>query len=221
MSTVRANSGCRGIWLAGTLLACSSLLRAQAMDVSAILNGVEKRYNSAQSLEVNFTQVYSARGPRRAAEKGTLVLRKPGKMRWQYTEPAGKLFVSDGQYIYSYLPDEKRAEKIKFKETDDMRAPLAFLLGRLNFREDFKEFRASPQDGGTLIVATPKSDKFPYTEVSFLVSADFAIRHLTVKGQDNSLLEYSFDGEKRNPTVADASFRFTPPPGTEFVDATQ
>jgi outer membrane lipoprotein carrier protein len=196
-------------------------LRGQAIDVSALLNGVEKRYNSAQSLEVRFTESLAARGPRRAAEKGVLTLRKPGKMRWQYSEPAGKLFVSDGQYIYSYFPDENRAEKIKFKATDDMRAPLAFLLGRLNFRDDFREFRASPQEGGTLIAATPKSDKFPYLEVSFLVAPDFSIRRLIVKGQDNTVLEYSFDGEKRNPAVADASFRFSLPPGAEFVDATQ
>ena len=53
----------------------------------------------------------------------------------------------------------------------------------------------------------------PYTEVTFLVSPDFAIRYLKVKGQDGSLLEYTFENEKKNPPVPEAMFRFAPPPG--------
>ena len=63
-------------------------------------------------------------------------------MRWQYTAPAGKLFVSDGKYIYLYTPNDKRYERMPLKETEDMRAPLAFLLGRIHFNEDFREFKA-------------------------------------------------------------------------------
>ena len=95
--------------------------------------------------------------------------------------PPGKLFVSDGKFIYSYTPQDNRAEKMKLKETDDMRAPLAFLLGRLDFNKDFREFRAHAEDGGVFITAIPKSDKLPYSEVSFLVAPDFTIRRLEVK----------------------------------------
>ena len=150
-----------------------------------------------------------------------MFLRKPGKMRWQYTAPAGKLFVSDGQFLYFYSPEENRAEKMKLKEADDLRAPLAFLLGRLNFNEDFREFHSSPQGGGTLITAIPKSDKLPYSEVSFLATPDYAITHLQVRGQDGSLLDFAFDGEKKNPSVPDAMFKFAPPPGVEWVDSSK
>jgi outer membrane lipoprotein carrier protein len=111
---------------------------------------------------------------------------------------------------------------MKFKEVEDMRAPLAFLLGKLNFDDDFKSFTASPQqDGAVLIVATPKSDKFPYSEVSFLAMPDFSIRKLIVKQEGNATLEFTFDAEKRNTPVADGMFRFTPPQGTEYVDLTR
>jgi outer membrane lipoprotein carrier protein len=140
-------------------------------------------------------------------------------MRWQYAAPAGKLFVSDGKFIYSYTPQDNRAEKMKLKETEDMRAPLAFLLGRLDFKKEFREFRARAEDGGVFITAIPKSDKLPYTEVSFLTAPDFSIRRLEVKGQDNSVLRFTFDNEKKDPPIQDALFRFTPPPGAEYVDS--
>lgn len=118
-------------------------------------------------------------------------------MRWQYSMPAGKLFVSDGQFLYSYNPEDNRAEKMKMKEAEDLRAPLAFLLGRLNFNEDFREFHSTAQATGMLITAIPKSDKLPYSEVSFLATPDFAITHLQVRGQDGSVLEFNFEGKRR------------------------
>ena len=142
-------------------------------------------------------------------------------MRWQYTSPAGKLFVSDGKYIYSYFPNENRAERTPFKETDDMRAPLAFLLGRLNFQDDFREFRTEPDRDNIFITALPKSDKLPYTEVKFLVSPDFVIHWLSVTGIDGSTTEFVFENEKKNPAISDSMFKFTPPTGAEYVDNSQ
>ena len=188
------------------------------IDIAGTLKGIENHYNRAQTLTLSFAETSKQQG-RQRVEKGDLFLRKPGRMRWQYTAPAGKLFVSDGKFIYSYTPQDNRAEKMKMKETDDMRAPLAFLLGRLEFNKDFREFRARAEDGGTFITAIPKSDKLPYTEVSFLAAPDFTIRRLEVKGQDNSLLQFTFENEKQNPPVPDTLFRFTPPPGAEYVDS--
>src|SRR5262249_20128083 len=141
------------------------------VDVPRVLKGIETRYNGAQTLQVDYTYTYTFRN-RKSVEKGTLFLRKPGKMRWQYVEPEGKLFVSDGNVIWSFDPQEQRAEKEKFKETDDMRAPLAFLLGRLDFQKDFGQYRASPQGSDAFITALPRSDKMPYTEVSFVTAPD-------------------------------------------------
>jgi outer membrane lipoprotein carrier protein len=206
------------------LLAALALPRvvrpAAPPSVPELLTGIENRYNHIQTLEVAFTESWTLNGRKRSGS-GTLALRKPGKMRWEYALPAGRLFISDGEYIYSYDPDQRRAEKIKMKAVDDMRAPLAFLLGRLNFHDDFSEFRSTPQGEQVFLTAIPKSGKMPYTEVSFLTGADFVIHRLVVKQQDSSVLEYAFDGEKTNVPVAETMFRFQPPPGVEFVDATK
>src|SRR5713101_9986765 len=199
-------------------MASLGFLNAAEIDVLRTLKGIEDRYNSAQTLQVTFTESYTLQG-RKRMEKGELFLRKPGRMRWQYSAPAGKLFVSDGKFVYYYSPDENRAEKMKLKETDDMRAPLAFLLGRLQFQNDFREFRALPDGPDIFITAIPKSDKLPYTEVTFLVSPDFVIHWLRVKGQDGSQLEFTFANEKKNPPINDTMFRFTAPAGAEYVDS--
>jgi outer membrane lipoprotein carrier protein len=199
-------------------LSTGSRLNAQAIEVDKILKGVEDRYNKTQSLQATFTETFNLHG-RKTVEKGELFLRKPGRMRWQYAQPAGKLFISDGKYIYLYTPSSNQAERMPFKETEDLRAPLAFLLGRLHFQDDFREFQAQRDGRNVMITAITKSDKLPYSSVKFLVSPDSVIRYVAVTGQDNSLLEYALENEKKNPVIADSMFQFKPPAGVEYVNS--
>jgi len=129
------------------------------------------------------------------------------------------LFVSDGKFIYSYTPQDNRAEKMKLKETDDMRAPLAFLLGKLDFSREFKDFQSKPEGPDTLVTAFANSDKTPYQKVEMLVGSNFEIHRLVATGTDQSVLTFTFAGEKVNPKVEDATFRFRMPPGATLADA--
>jgi outer membrane lipoprotein carrier protein len=198
------------------------LPNAQAADtaINRILKGVEERYNHAQTLEVAFAETYTDR-KHKHTEKGELFLRKPGRMRWEYSMPAGKLFGSDGKFAYSYFPDENRFDKMSLKGSEDMRAPLAFLLGKLQFESDFRDFRAQADGPSTFITAIPKSDKLPYTEATFLIDPNFTIRWLNVKGQDGSQLEWAFSAEKLNPSIAETMFKFKPPLGVIYSDLSQ
>ncbi|HTS77055.1 MAG TPA: outer membrane lipoprotein carrier protein LolA [Bryobacteraceae bacterium] len=203
-----------------TALVGAALVRADDFNVSKILTGVDRHYNSVKTLEVAFTEKSSFQG-RTRTEKGELYLRKPGRMRWDYTQPAGKLFVSDGKYIYMYTPNDHHYERMPMKETEDMRAPLAFLLGRLNFFDDFRNFKTLPEGRGSVfITADPKSDKMPYRQVTFLVSPNDSVIHwLRVRGQDGSELEFVFEAEKENPVLKDGLFKFDPPPGAEVIES--
>jgi outer membrane lipoprotein carrier protein len=147
-----------------------------------------------------------------------LYLRKPGKMRWQYTNPLGKIFMSDGKQVYYFNPVTNRAERTQLKETEDLRAPLAFLLGRLDFRKDFKDFAVREEGGVKVIAATPKSDRLPYKQVEFTVSPQNEIRRLLVTGQDNALLTFQFANERMNPPLDDKLFRFQLPAGAAWVE---
>ena len=156
-------------------------------NLSRLLSGVEQRYNRAKTLQVVFEETYTVNGKPRKAESGDLFLRKPGRMRWDYKAPAGKLFLSDGKEVFLYTPADNTAEKMKLKESDDMRAPLAFLLGKLEFEKEFQNFQTTQSDGGSLkITATPKSDRLPYREVDFFVTPEYKIRKLNITGQDLS-----------------------------------
>lgn len=187
-------------------------------DLSRLLSAVESRYNRAKSIQVLFEQSYTIQGRPKRTESGELFLRKPGRMRWQYDTPPGKLFLSDGKFLWLYTPDDNRVEKTKMKESEDLRAPLAFLLGRLEFRRDFGRFVSRPDGPDTRILADPKSDQLPYTQVEFLVTPRREIRYLKVIGQDHSVMEFRFAREKVNPPLAEGLFRFTPPPGAELIE---
>ena len=91
------------------LLAGIPLLAADANDIalSIVLDGLEMRYNRAKTLQVSFEESYMGSGRPRRAESGELSLRKPGKMRWEYSQPAGKLFLSDGKTHLLLQPDRK------------------------------------------------------------------------------------------------------------------
>jgi outer membrane lipoprotein carrier protein len=159
------------------------------------------------------------------------MLRKPRLMRWDYDQPKGKLFVSDGKYLWLYTPSENRAEKMKFQETGDLRAPLAFLLGKLNFEKEFRNLEERPEGAeGTQgpqgkrdirIKAEPKTDNLPYSAVEFVVTADSRIKEVKVTGFDHSILNFVFEQEKVDPTLDGKLFQFQVPKGAELVEAGQ
>jgi outer membrane lipoprotein carrier protein len=185
----------------------------------AVIKQVEARYNNAQTLSVHFEESYSLLGRKRPPESGILSLRKRGKMRWDYTRPQGKLFISDGKTIFLYTSGDNRVEKVPVRDTEDMRAPLGFLLGKLDMKKEFRDFQVHDQPDGTVLTASARNDRLPYKTVEMLIAADGSIRQLQVAGRDESLLSYAFRDEKLNVTLDDSIFHFTIPPGAEVVDA--
>ena len=190
---------------------------AESDDLGRILKGLQDRYNHAKTLQVSFNETYTVPGRPRQSESGTLTLRKPGRMRWDYTQPQGKLFVSDGKDVYLYTPDAHRVEKMRLKESEDWRAPLAFLLGKLDFQKEFRDIALKSENGDFIVTAKAKSDRLPYEDVRITATPDYVIKNLVVTGQDNSVLAFNFTDEKLNPAVSDAQFKFQMPAGATLV----
>ena len=203
------------------MLAAVSLALVAAVDLATLLRGVENRYNRARTMQMQFEQTQSGQGQISRTEAGDLALQKPGRMRWNYTRPAGKFFLTDGKFAYYYSPNTRQVSRSKIKEADDLRAPLAFLIGQLDFYRDFKEFRTTPEGVNTYISATPKSPRAPYTQVDFLVTPDSRIEMLKVTGQDGSIMRYRLSGEKSNPALPPSTFEFVKPEGAELIDEDQ
>ncbi len=194
---------------------------AASSDLDSLLKKIETRYNQAGTLKLVFSETYE--GIRRPVqtESGVLYLRKPGKMRWDYTSPKGKVFLSDGKEVFEYAPGDQQAVKSKLKQTEDMRAPLAFLLGKLDFKKEFKSFHAKPDANGTWIVAEPKSENLAYTEVEFLATPEGEIRQVRFTLQDTSKMNLAFSNEELNVPIVASIFTFHSPPGVQVVDQSE
>jgi len=205
------------LWIG--LLAVSAFAADSPLDT--LLKGVESRYNRAKTLQVLFKEDYTPPGRPRRTESGLLLLRKPLRMRWDYSQPKGKLFISDGKELWLYTPAENRAEKMPLKMSDDMRAPLAFLLGKLNFQKEFRNIKATPEGSSTRITAEPKTDNLPYSQVEFVVTPEYHIRQVKVVGFDKSVLDFTFDQERVDPSLDAKLFQFTLPPGARLVEGGQ
>ena len=203
------------------LLAVSAF--AADPQLETLLRGVESRYNHARTLQVLFREDYTRAGEgHRPTESGILMLRKPGRMRWAYSQPKGKLWVSDNKSLWLWLPDENRVEKMPLQESDDMRAPLAFLLGKLYFDKEFRNLTSRlEEDGGMRITGAPKTDNLPYAEVQFVILPDYHIREVKVTQFDKSILVFHFDQERLDPKLDDKLFQFQVPKGAELVEEGQ
>ena len=207
------------IFVTRLLVVCLATVSAFAADdlLNQALKGLQDRYNRAKTLQVTFNETYTVQGRPHQSESGTLTLRKPGRMRWDYTTPPGKLFLSDGKDVYLYTPDAKRVEKMRLRESEDWRAPLAFLLGKLDFQREFRDIHIKPEGASYIITAKAKSDKLPYEDIRITTTTGFSITNLVVTGQDQSILTFDFANEKLNPDVDDAMFKFRMPAGATLV----
>src|SRR5260370_17429077 len=112
-------------------------------DVHSIAHAVDTHYNRLQSLETEFIETYRGAGIERT-ESGSLWLKKPGKMRWEYRSPKEKLFLSDGKDAWFYLPGDRQVRRSSVKKLDDLRSPLGFLLGKTRLEKELDGLSAAP-----------------------------------------------------------------------------
>ena len=197
------------------LLAVSAFAADPGLD--ELLKSVESRYNHAKTLQVLFKEQYTQPGKATLSESGLLMLRKPLRMRWDYSQPKGKLVLSDGTNLWVYNPATNRAEKMSLKQTEDMRAPLAFLLGKLNFQKEFRNLKGTKEGlYDTRITAESNSENLPYSAVEFVVTHDSHIKEVKITYYDKAVLNLTFDQERIDPPLDAKLFQFQLPPGAQM-----
>ncbi len=211
-------------WLIGlALLLALVFLNAPATsaqsELDQLINSLQAKYNKLSSLAADFTQVYTAPGERTRRESGHLLLKKPGKMRWDYTSPEAKLFISDGRWLYEYVPAEKYATRSRVKEADDLRAPFAFLLGRGNLRRDFKhiEFASeSPVKAGNKVLRMVPKRAVDFKELLIEVEPNsLQLARLSIIETNSARSDFMFSNVRENVPVSANQFTFKAPPGVE------
>jgi outer membrane lipoprotein carrier protein len=188
----------------------------------AIAGLVDSYYNHLQTLQTHFVESYRGAGLDRQ-ESGTLLLKRPGRMRWEYKQPQDKLFVTNGKQAWFYVPGERQARLTKLKDVDDLRSPLAYLLGKTRLEKQFNALSLAPdlrpeQPGNTMLRGVPKF--LPQVSlVLFEIAPQGRIARLVVEQEDGATVEYGFSDAKENAPIADSQFQFSPPPGVEVISA--
>ena len=209
--------------LAGGLLAlaiATSSLSAQTLNKA--IEGIERHYNSLSGLRMQFEQSMEYSGQRRMVENGTLYLQRPGKMRWDYSQPEGKIAVSDGEIFRIYNPNSNQVRQVRLDAMSDLRAPLSFLLGRMRLRRMFRNLRIEERDGQHVLIGEGRNARDVYSRVEFdFDPAAYAITGIRIVGRDDSVNVYQFSEEQVNPTLAASMFEFKAPTGAEVVPLTR
>jgi outer membrane lipoprotein carrier protein len=195
-------------------------LAAQSVAPSAVqlAAAVDHHYNVLHRLRVNFTESYQGMGMDRH-ESGVLLLEKPGRMRWNYAEPAGKVFVLDGKYGWFYTPGDAQVQQIPAKKLDDLRSPLRFLLGHAQLTKELAGLTMAPADGDTFrLRGVPRGMEQRVRSLELVVSREGTIQSMTLEELDGSRTSFVFKDEQANPVIAADTFRFTPPAGVQVVE---
>ena len=204
------------------VLVLAGPLTMRAQDIRPTARAVDEHYNHLRSLQTDFTEIYRGDGAERT-ETGTLWLKKPRKMRWEYRSPKEKLFVSDGKVVWFYLPAEKQLRKTEFRKLDDLRSPIAFLLGKTKLENELTGLskvadQAPLSPANTLLRGVPKAMADRISEVLLEVTPSSQLARIVFTGVDGASTEFRFASPKEDLEISDRRFQFTPPPGVETVE---
>ncbi len=203
-----------------TLLPAQTPPATERPTAETVLARLQQRYSSIKTFTADFTQTFSSQGIRQE-ESGTLVMKKPGKMRWEYQHPRSKLFLSDGEKAFFYVPEEQQV-MVSTIGQDELDTPLLFLFGRGDLGREFAvsyETEEEPsQPGNLLLRLEPLVPRGEFSRVLLeLEPEQLRIRRLTVIEPIGSRNDYLLSEVRENVRVPDRTFRFTIPKGTEVI----
>ncbi|MBI4456199.1 MAG: outer membrane lipoprotein chaperone LolA [Acidobacteria bacterium] len=201
-----------------------SACTAQAgSNIASLADAIQSHYDTMRSFKADFVQIYrSAFSNER--ESGVVYMKKPGKMRWEYTAPTQKLFITDGQKTYFYVPHDKQVT-VGTWQVDSTATPLLFLLGQGNLRKDFdigSSADAKLAGGDIVLLLTPKTEQAGFKEVLLEVrekSAD--VLRLSVIEHNGNRNDYVLRSFQQNTPVAEDKFQFKVPNGVEIITEDQ
>jgi outer membrane lipoprotein carrier protein len=217
--TLRSTSA---VWSALVALTLSSGSAAEP-SASELASALQKKYDGIKSFTADFVHGY--RGGvlnRQLNQSGRLLIKKPGKMRWDYETPEKKLFVSDGSKIQVYVPADRQVIVSDVTPGETATSPALFLAGRGNLTRDFNasktELPAGSAPGGLALKLIPKVPQSDYDWLVLVVDpATLALRGLAYGDAQGGTSTFSFTNLKENAGIADNAFDFRPPRGVDVV----
>jgi len=185
-----------------------------------VARALQQRYQGIRDFAADFVHSYRGGVLRtQTIERGTVVIKKPGRMRWVYTSPEKKEFISDGGKVYSYLPQDRQVIVTPLPSDDQATTPVLFLAGKGDIGRDFTAAYAETSPAGT--TALKLTPRRPEAEYEYLVVAvdpvTLQIRALTTRDRQGGDSTLTFDNLKENTGISDKAFVFHIPRGVDVI----
>ena len=188
-----------------------------------LAQALQRKYDAIRGFATDFVHTY--RGGvlnKQLTERGRLLVKKPGKMRWEYNVPEKKLFVSDGVKIYAYVPEDKQVIVSDVPSGDRLTTPVLFLAGKGNLARDFNpsftDLPPGAAPGSRALNLVPKTAQPDYDWLVVVVdAATLGLRGLVYGDPQGGTSTFSFTNLKENAGLTDRDFDFKVPRGVDVV----
>jgi len=208
-------------------LVLAAMVAAAPADQTAseLAAALQKKIDGVKDFSTDFTHAYQGGVLRKQiTERGRLIVKKPGKMRWDYTAPEPKQFVSDGVKMYSYLPQDKQVTVASVPPEDQAATPALFLAGKGSLTRDFTaslvDAPAGMPAGTRGLKLVPKARQPDYDWLMLVVDpGTLAIRGLQTVDAQGGTSTFFFTNLKENVGIADKEFAFKIPRGVDVISA--
>lgn len=206
------------------LIAAATLgTRAAEPTAAELAQALQKKIDTVRDFSSDFVHVYEGGVlKKKVTERGRVIVKKPGKMRWDYTAPEAKTFVSDGVKLYSYVPADKQVVVSSVPSEDQATTPTLFLAGKGSLTRDFTasfvDLPPGMPPGSRALKLVPKKRQPDYDWLVLVVDpASMGIRGLVTVDAQGGTSSLSFTNLKENVGLADKDFAFKIPRGVDVV----
>jgi outer membrane lipoprotein carrier protein len=191
-----------------------------ALDPAAIVDAIQKQYDATDTFQARFIQKSYLKilGQSQKAE-GSVSIKKPGQMKWDYKAPDRQILVSNDQALWLYLPDEKQVTKMKVQSIYSSNTPALFLAGRGKLTESFTIGKVTEERGLYIAELTPRDKAQNLSKMEILADKkNYRIVGSRVYDNLGNKTEMLFSNIKTNPNLEKKLFQFEVPKGVELID---
>ncbi len=189
-------------------------------DPATIVKRLQDRYDETRTFRAVVRQEMKVKSLDVSdVSEGTVVFKKPGKMRWDFQTPRVQQIVSDGQLLWVYQPDDRQVIKAPFKAAFVSTTPVSFLLGVGRITDDFKP-HGDPRGctGERMYVGLASKTNEDVGALAFGVDrATYDIVEASVTDPLGNVTTLGFSSIARNVDVPDATFEFAVPRGVDVI----
>jgi outer membrane lipoprotein carrier protein len=197
-------------------IAASVIQPVNAQTVDEAVVAVEKHYQAITDLGARVTQKNHLKAVGKTQSfDGALLIKKPGRLRLEYTN--GQIILVNGKEAMIYMKKSDQLIKKTFTDFEHMNIPVAFLLGAAHIRDDFDTLQPDPKAPRSLELI-PKKSGAAMKKLGLVSDDAGRITAMTIFDRSGNVTEITFTDVHEGVGLDDKLFTFTPPKGTEIIE---